>query len=210
MVILGIFALRLLTIFNHTGNPYHLMLGLSGAAGMISVLAWMNPDWLNTTGFHAEIFHWSRAVAFSTLLSAGSWLIYRLKPGFARFPAFFCYLPFILLLLLPFLFNSLMMMEVVFTIYVVSAFLIILLLYSVSMEKDNGTILILTGMILGIISSILYWMPDTLLAIPHFIIPVPLSIGGILAIIGFDQRFRETGEILDENTIMQDLQTEEL
>lgn len=210
MVTLGVFALRLITIYKHTLNPFHLMLGISSGVGVISVLAWMNPEWLNTTGVHTELFHWSRSLAFAALLSAAAWLIFRLKPGFARFPAFFCYLPFLILAVMPALFNGTLLLEVVFTIYQLSAFLILLLLYSGYADNSNGTVFIILSLIFAFISPILFWIPDTILEIPHYITPVPLIIAGMLAVFGYNIRFREIGNVLDENTITQDLETENI
>ena len=207
---LGIFALRLGTIYSHTRNPYHLMLSISAVAGAITVLAWMNPPWLNTTGIHEHLYIWARALSAACLLSAAAWLIYRLKPQFARFPAFFCFLPFILLLVLPALLGGSVLKEIVFLIYQGGAGLILVLLYSNQLEGNKGNLLILLGVIISGLSIILYLMPDIWLKIPHYVVPVPLILGVIMASFGFDVRYKELGAIIDENSIQRNLQTEDL
>ena len=208
MLIMAAFALRLATIFPNSRNPYHLMLSIAAVAGMVAVLAWMNPPWMNQTGMHHEFFDISRAVGLSALLSGATWLIYRLKPAFVRFPVYFCYLPFILIALFPLLHDTGILIEIVYLIYQIGAILILLLLYSTRLDGNSGNIYILSGVIISAVSILMYWMPEAITEpIPHFVVPVPLALALILLTFGFDIRYKEAGNAMDENSIVRNMET---
>ena len=198
--LLIIVSIRLAAIYHRTQNYFHLFLGISALFGAIAFLAWMNPQWINATGYHIQLYQWSMAAGLSALVSSAAWLVYVLKPDFARFPVWFCFLPLVLLLLIPILQDSGLLLQIVFLIYQVAAIAIFMMLYFMRTDESNGNILIFLGLVLVALSVMLFWTQE-IFSVPHYIVPVPFIPGVIVAHIGFEIKFRDSGNAMDYNSI---------
>lgn len=209
IVICGLSAVRLYFIYAETHNAYHLLLSIASVFGLVSFLSWMNPDWLIASGLSPEIYHFSRALLLASLLSGVSVLIYLNKPEISRFPAFICFLPFIIVFLVPFVINAGMLLEIIFLIYQIAILLILLMLYSNKIDQNGGSILFFLGLIVAASGVVLNWIQGITVEIPIYIIPIPTIIAVIMVLIGFELRFREEGNALDLNSISDDATNEE-
>ncbi len=137
----------------------------------------------------------------SSLLSGVSALIYLNKPEISRFPVFICFMPFILVFLVPLVINTEILLEVIYLIYQIAVLLILLLLYSTNIDKNSGSILYFLGLVMASLGVALNWFQGITFEIPVFIIPMPLIVAITMILAGIELRFREEGNDMDLKSI---------
>lgn len=133
-------------------------------------------------GFDTQLAsEWSRVVASASILTALGFLIRNSKPEFARFPASFALLPLLLIPAYFFAMDTILLKEIVISIYLGGSLLIAILVYSLKIRTHPDFGLVLLGVVFLLTAFVIHWIPESTLPLGLWV-NVLLVAAGIIII----------------------------
>lgn len=137
-------------------------LGLSIAAFVFAFtqICLVIDGWLNAyelTLYSDIILEWGHIVALAFILSSLAVFIRQSKPVFAQFPLVYAALPLFIVFSYVLVLNTYALKDWLLSIYQAGAILVALLMYSVYSYREEKYMFILAGVILFLITFILFW-----------------------------------------------------
>jgi hypothetical protein len=108
------------------------------------------------------VYQWIRISAVTTLLCGMGVLVRNAKPNLTRAPLALAFLPLLLLLVHPFIIDTILLKDVLISMYHGGALLIAFMMFSVLRTKNSGFIIIIGGCFIFLgayISDILFKLP---------------------------------------------------
>lgn len=104
-----------------------------------------------------ELTRWNRILSITFILTILSFLIREFKPAYTRYPAVFVYLPFLIILVYPFINDAEVIDNMLNILLQGGALLIIsILLLSMNQQIPKATVF-MAGVLLMFISYVIYW-----------------------------------------------------
>lgn len=149
--------------FNYSDGSDRLkFLGLSIAALVFATTqaSVVIDGWLNAIGltlYSAVVVEWGHIITLAFVLSALAVFIRQSKPVFAQFPLVYAALPLFIVLSYVLVANTYALKDWLLSIYQGGAILVALLMYSVYTYREQRYMYILGGIILFLITFVIYW-----------------------------------------------------
>ena len=157
----GLYAtIKLLTLYRSERTLKFLGLGAAGIFFIliqVSILIEGILSGYNLTIHSSFIVEWSHVLCLSLVLSALAVFIRESKPVFAQFPALYSALPLLIVVSYVLVKDTYAIKEWLISIYQGGAILVGILMYSVYTYRKNEFAPVLAGVVLFLITFILYW-----------------------------------------------------
>lgn len=174
-------------------------LGLSIASFVLALtqISLLIDDWLGTYGltlYSTVIVEWGHIIALAFVLSALAVFIRQSKPVFAQFPLVYTALPLLIILSYFLVQNTYALKDWLLSIYQAGAIFVALLMYSVYTYKEIRYMYILFGVMLFLITYLLFWYVPGVQGTTPLLWKLFLSSSITLTIYGFDYARRASKE----------------
>lgn len=149
--------------FNYAeGSDRLKFIGLSIAAfvfatsqASVVIDGWLDP--IGLTLYSDVVVEWGHIISLAFILSALAVFIRQSKPVFAQFPLVYAALPLFIVISYVLVANTYALKDWLLSIYQGGAILVALLMYSVYTFREQRYIYILGGIILFLITFLVYW-----------------------------------------------------
>lgn len=158
------------------------------------------------TIYSETILEWGHVLSLSFVLSSLAIFIRQSKPAFAQFPRIYAILPFFIVLSYFLVKDTYAIKDWLITIYQGGAILIGLLMYSVYTYRNRDFMTILAGIILLLITFVLFWYVPVINESFAWIWRILLGVGILTIIYGYDHL---KPAIIDNKTISTDPQPQQ-
>ncbi len=173
-----------------TNNPLFIIYG--AAAICISVTFLGTPLNILSSYFdfifpYNAYLDWGRIVSLAALMSGLIEFIRQSKPEFARFPIFFVALPALLILTYPFIINTIVLKEWLIAIYEGGSLIVAFLMHGIHSRKNKAHYIILSGLVLLLITFVLYWFTKSYIYDYNMFWQTGLFISIITIVSGFNR-----------------------
>lgn len=167
-------------------------LGLTIAAGLLSVIQFFlfldmmleNPDLTAATEFITE---WGHITCLAFILSSLAVFIRESKPVFAQFPLLYAALPLLILISYFLVRDTYALKSWLTAIYQGGAIVVSLLMYSVYAYRKTEYTLTLSGIIVFLISYILFWYVPGIQESYSWIWKLMVGIAMIVTVLGYER-----------------------
>ncbi|MDZ7660218.1 hypothetical protein [Fodinibius sp.] len=196
----GYVAAKFFSLTNKRGRLKFL--GLTIAAAIFTVMQFsVFLDYLmvdsNVTSASEFIVEWGHVISLSFVLSSLAIFIRESKPVFAQFPMIYTALPLLIIISYILVQDTYAIKTWLIIIYQGGAIIVALLMYSVYTYRRTKYAFILGGVILFLISYILYWGVSEIQDSFQWIWKLLVGFAMTLSIFGYQQTEKE----IDVNTI---------
>lgn len=179
-VIISCYVSLVIVLLRLNRSPVQIKI-LLGAALITSSFSLGLP--LIISDLSGELTKWNRILSITFTLTILSFLIRQFKPVYTRYPAVFIYLPFLIVLVYPFI-NEALVIDNMLNILLQGGALLIIIILLLSMKRQvPKASVFIAGILLMFISYVIYWfVPDLN---EHFPSIWKLCFGSGILLIGF-------------------------
>jgi hypothetical protein len=172
-------------------------LGLSIASFILafSQFSLLMDDWLGNfdlTMYSDVVVEWGHIISLAFVLSALAVFIRQSKPVFAQFPLIYTALPLLIVLSFFLVQDTYALKDWLFSIYQAGAIFVALLMYAVYSYKEQKYVYILAGVILFLVTFVLFWYIPGVQECTPLLWKAFLSLSIMLTIYGYDYARKET------------------
>lgn len=193
----GYVAAKLFKLTNQRGQLKFL--GLTLASGILLVMQlsifldhlMTDPSVASASEFIVE---WGHVTSLAFVLSSLAIFIRQSKPAFAQFPLIYTALPLLIIISYVLVQDTYAIKTWLLVIYQGGAITVALLMYSVYTYRRTEYALILTGVIVFLISYILFWSISEIQDAYQWVWKLLVGVAMIICIIGYKQMEKEIGE----------------
>lgn len=143
-----------------SNNDLYIIYGITSVLIFVTFLATpikLISDHFNFVFPYDAYVDWGRVVSIAALMSGLIEFIRNSKPEFARFPRFFIGLPVLLVVTYPLIMNTIVLKEWLIAIYEGGCLLVAFLMHFMHIRKRREHIYILSGLVMLLLTYILYW-----------------------------------------------------
>ncbi len=173
-------------LYNESRRIFHFCLSIASIfvaiIGISDYLAVFFP--ILDPGF---IDDWSTVFAVSFALSASAALIRDFKPAMTRFPKIFTFFPLLLILVYPFIIETILLKTWIIAIYQGSTLIIGMLIYGYRTSQDNRFGYMFVGLSFFLITFILFHLPAAWFVLPDYGWMLLVSSGILIITVGYHQ-----------------------
>ncbi|MGK7370095.1 MAG: hypothetical protein ACNS64_07750 [Candidatus Halalkalibacterium sp. M3_1C_030] len=185
------------------GSDSLKFLGISIAAFVFAMTQFsvVLDGWLDAFGltlYSGIAVEWGHIISLAFVLSALAVFIRQSKPVFAQFPLVYAALPLFIVLSYVLVANTYALKDWLLSIYQAGAILVALLMYSVYTYREQRYIYILGGIILFLITFLLYWYVPGISDNTSWLWKTFLGLSFLLTLYGYEYAMKE-GSTLKEN-----------
>ncbi len=166
-------------------------LGLTLAAFIFSLMEFgqlldsFSPE--SAFGFYADfVFEWGHILALSFVLSSLAIFIRQSKPVFAQFPLIYAGLPFLIVFSYFLVSDTYALKDWLLSIYQGGAILVALLMYSVYTYRNRHYGMVLGGVILFLVTFLMFWYIPVLKNSYEWVWKSTLAISMIVTVYGYE------------------------
>lgn len=132
------------------------------------------------------IIDWILMFTATGSLAAAASLVQEFRPVFARFPKVFTLVPFLLVLLYPFVMDTLVMKTWILSMYQGSALFISLLIVGYRLYEDGAYLYAFLGIAGLMLVFIAFLLPSSVLDIPLFVWMLLVAGGLLVFVLGYE------------------------
>ena len=190
----GYVAAKLFSLTNKRGKLKFLGLTIASAIFMVMQFS-VFLDYLmtdpNVTVAAEFIVEWGHVTSLAFVLSSLAIFIRESKPVFAQFPMIYTALPLLIIISYFLVQDTYAIKTWLLVIYQGGAITVALLMYSVYTYRRTEYAFILTGVILFLISYILFWSISEIQDSYQWIWKLLVGIAMVLSIVGYEQTEQE-------------------
>ncbi len=190
----GYVAAKLFSLTNKRGKLKFLGLTIASAIFMVMQFS-VFLDYLmadpNVTVAAEFIVEWGHVTSLAFVLSSLAIFIRESKPVFAQFPMIYTALPLLIIISYLLVQDTYAIKTWLLVIYQGGAITVALLMYSVYTYRRTEYAFILTGVILFLISYILFWSISEIQDSYQWIWKLLVGIAMVLSIVGYEQTEQE-------------------
>lgn len=157
------------------GN-YRLFYGISGFGYILTITLGLSSKFIPIEYdlVYSQILEWSRIISVVILLCGLGVKVRYAKPKITRAPIILSFLPVLLLLVHPFVQNTLILKDVLINFYHGGGLLIALMMYTIKAQKNNGYYGVLIGVLVVSIGYTLNFFEWNAVSVSNVIISVGL------------------------------------
>ena len=173
------------------GSDRLKFLGLSIATFVFAItqLSVVVDGWLDPFGltlYSGVAVEWGHIISLAFILSALAVFIRQSKPVFAQFPLVYAALPLFIVFSYVLVANTYALKDWLLSIYQAGAILVALLMYSVYTYRELRYMYILGGIILFLITFLMYWYVPGIREYSEWIWQTFLALSLLLTLYGYD------------------------
>ena len=185
------------------GSDSLKFLGLSIATFVFAMtqLSVVVDGWLDSFGltlYSGMAVEWGHIISLAFILSALAVFIRQSKPVFAQFPLVYAALPLFIVLSYVLVANTYALKDWLLSIYQAGAILVALLMYSVYTYREQRYIYILGGIILFLITFVMYWYIPGIRELSDWLWKTFLALSLLMTLYGYEYA-RKKGSKNKEN-----------
>lgn len=186
----GYVAVKLLGLTNTRGRLKFLGLTIAAAIFLVIQIFTLADFLIADSDFTVAanfITEWGHVTCLAFILSSLAVFIRESKPVFAQFPMLYTGLPLLIVISYALVHDTYALKTWLISIYQGGAIIVALLMYSVYTYRRNEYAFILSGVVIFLLTYILYWYVPSIQESYDWIWKVLLGVGMIITVLGYDQ-----------------------